>query len=164
MKISPPYILLLAGLAFFNFSFSPLTPSRTIDAKTIILATNQARALTGLSELAESKELDTAALEKAQDMQIQRYFAHQSPEGTSPWYWIEKNDYTFAIAGENLAINYNNVQELMTAWLESPSHRENILNPKFLDLGVGVRQFSIGSKNYTVIVQMFGAPPRMALR
>lgn len=164
MKLQPPYILLLASIVFFNVTYSPFYRTGEIDTVKIVEATNQARAKAGLAGLSENDALDRAASDKALDMELGRYFAHKSPQGISPWDWIAKNNYVFMVAGENLAINYNDTNDLMKAWLESPSHRENILNSKFKDVGIGVRKFTAKGKSYTLIVQMFGSPQRLSVR
>ena len=55
--------------------------------------------------LAKSDMLQEAAEKKAQDMIENNYFAHTSPQGKTPWHWVEESGYDYRYAGENLAIN-----------------------------------------------------------
>ena len=61
---------------------------------------------------------------KAQDMATLGYFAHVSPDGKTPWYWIEKVGYDYQYAGENLAINFSDSKDVTNAWMASPLHKE----------------------------------------
>ena len=85
------------------------------------------------------------------------YFAHVSPQKKSPWYWIEKNEYDYTYAGENLAINFTNSEDQQKAWMDSPLHKKNILNPNYDEIGVAVKRGVVEGKETTVVVQMFGA-------
>ena len=165
MSRKSPYI-------FFIFSFLLLISSQVaiskpvsvIDPNSVVQATNQVRAAAGLQPLTVSPLLQSASDEKALDMAVKKYFAHNSPQGQKPWYWIEKNHYDFSSAGENLAINYTNAKDLLAAWLESPEHRKNLLNPDYQDIGVGVKNFYYQGREYTLVVQMFGQTQVLSMR
>ncbi len=88
--------------------------------------TNEERIDNGLSALELNPKLELAAQQKAQDILSKDYFAHQSPDGFTPWYWFEKVGYDYQYAGENLAIGFLDSEEVSQAWLESPSHRANL--------------------------------------
>jgi len=104
--------------------------------------------------------LDAAAKQKAEDMFQNNYFSHFSPTGVSPWYWINKSGYNYHYAGENLAMNFIDSEEVVRAWLNSPGHRENLLNKNYQDIGIAVlpADFSKQGINQPIVVQLFGSP------
>jgi uncharacterized protein YkwD len=138
-----------------------VTPARSafasnITADTVIKLSNAARAQAGEALLQPNDELTKAAQAKAQDMINNDYFAHVSPQGKSPWFWIDQSGYDYRYAGENLAINFTDPQDQQQAWMNSPTHRENILNQKYQDTGVAVAEGMINGHDSIVSVQLFG--------
>ena len=129
-----------------------------ISSGEVISLTNESRAIAGLSILTENKDLSKAATEKAYDMINNDYFAHTSPTGVDPWYWFKNVGYNYKYAGENLAVNYTNAVDQDTAWMNSTTHRANILNPHYQEIGVAVVEGKIGGKDTLVTVELFGAP------
>jgi hypothetical protein len=97
----------------------------------LVSETNGSRQSTNLISLKESALLDAAAKMKAEDMASKGYFAHVSPDGIDPWYWISKAGYKYSYAGENLAVNFSDSEDVIKAWLNSPTHRANILDAHF---------------------------------
>jgi hypothetical protein len=120
--------------------------------------TNQDRAKASLPTLTTNETLVHAAELKAEDMVTKQYFAHNSPEGKSPWYWFIQSGYKFVYAGENLAINFDESLDVENAWMDSPGHRANILNGKFSEVGIAVREGTFEGQNTVFVVQMFGKP------
>ncbi len=118
---------------------------------------NQGRQAKGFEPLAENKELDQAALLKAQDMIKNNYFSHESPKGITPWYWFKMSGYNFKYAGENLAIGFLDSKDVYNAWYNSPSHRENMLNPNYKEIGTAVLTGNFNGNNTTVVVQLFAS-------
>jgi len=86
------------------------------------------------------------------------YWAHFAPDGTSPWSFFLSFGYKYKYAGENLARDFPDASSAVTAWMNSPSHRENILNPNYEDIGIGVVEGSLAGADTTIIVQFFGTP------
>jgi len=124
----------------------------------LVQLTNQERQSLGLSTLKENTKLNEAALQKAQDMLTNDYFSHNSPQGISPWYWIKQSGYNYKTAGENLAIGFLDSEEVLNAWNNSPSHKENLLNPKFQEIGIAVATGDFNGAETTVVVQLLGTP------
>lgn len=124
----------------------------------VIRLTNAQRATNGLSAVNESSILDAAALAKGNDMLAKGYWAHFAPDGTSPWNFFINFGYKYRYAGENLARDFSNASDAVSAWMNSPSHKENILNPNYRDIGIGVVEGNLAGVNTTIIVQFFGAP------
>lgn len=131
-----------------------------ISTQQTLMLINKIREEYGLNPLQENPALEQAALEKAQDMIKNRYFDHFSPSGVSPWYWIKKNGYNYHYAGENLAMNFIDTEEVIRGWLNSPSHRDNLLNKNYQEIGVAVVNGDLTNEgiNQTIVVTMFGSP------
>jgi uncharacterized protein YkwD len=122
----------------------------------IFIEVNQVRKKYNLSELKNNPFLKNAAKHKTLDMIDHQYFAHVSPEDKKWSDFIKEEGYDYLFAGENLAKDYDNSKEIISAWIESPTHKENILNPEYVDTGVAVtfNRTSIGSG--VLIAQEFG--------
>lgn len=104
-----------------------------------------------------STTLAHAAELKARDMIEKGYFAHNSPEGKSPWHWFDSVGYDFLHAGENLAIDFVDSGDVNRAWMESTGHRKNILNENFNEIGIATATGVLNGRETTIVVQMFGA-------
>ncbi|KKR10479.1 MAG: hypothetical protein UT37_C0001G0034 [Parcubacteria group bacterium GW2011_GWA2_39_18] len=130
-----------------------------ISEGSLVKLTNEARGENGLLDLSWNESLAKAAQLKAEDMLSKNYFAHDSPQGTAPWYWIQKAGYKYHFAGENLAMNFTGSQSVSDAWLKSPSHRANILNSNYSEIGIAVKSGKINGKETTVVVEFFASPP-----
>lgn len=102
--------------------------------------------------------LSAAAQLKANDMAAKGYFAHVSPDGKTPWYWIDKVGYSYDYAGENLAVNFIDSADVSNAWMASPTHRANILNPVFKEVGTATAVGTYKGRNAIFVVQLFGTP------
>lgn len=144
------------SLAMFVIFFAPLVKASDITADIIIKLVNNARKSSNVAVLKKNDILQKAAEQKAQDMIENNYFAHISPQGKSPWDWINENKYGYRYAGENLAINFTNADDQQKAWMNSPTHRKNILNENYDETGVAVKQGIIDGQRAIVVVQMFG--------
>ncbi len=129
----------------------------TITSNRIIELTNQARKKAGLAPLVHNQALDYSAMLKAKDMLKYDYFAHQRPkDGLKPWEWFKEAGYNYTYAGENLAMNFSDAEDAVQAWLDSPSHRANIMNKNYQDIGIAVVVGKIGGHQTTLVVQHFG--------
>ena len=129
-----------------------------ISPSEVIRLTNTQRVANGLGALSENSTLDGAALAKGNDMLAKGYWAHFAPDGTSPWSFFLKFGYKYKYAGENLARDFPDAVSAVNAWMNSPSHKENILNPNYSEIGIGVVEGSLAGADTTIIVQFFGAP------
>lgn len=154
--------LYIAISLFFLCPFFDIqtTEASAITAQKVIELVNTSRLDNNLNILSENAHLKAAAENKAQDMFEHSYFLHTSPEGKTPWYWIEKNNYTYIHAGENLAIHFSNAENEHQAWMSSPSHRKNILQSSYTEIGVAVKKGNWKGTPTTIVVQIFGTPSR----
>lgn len=119
---------------------------------------NNARAANGVGALNANGALSQAAYAKAQDMFANNYWAHTSPSGVTGWYFIQQAGYSYSNAGENLAQGYGSASAVVSAWLASPSHRENLLNGNFTDTGIAVVSGTLGGQPTILVVAMYGRP------
>lgn len=133
-----------------------------IEANALVDETNQSRVTNDLPELQVSPLLQEAAQEKANDMATKGYFAHTSPQGLTPWYWFEQVGYNFDYAGENLAVNFSDSQDVTNAWMNSPEHRANILSADFTQIGIATAQGIYEGEPTTFVVEEFGTPAPVA--
>lgn len=112
---------------------------------------NEYREQYGLVKLKPYSELQAVAKLKAEDLVNSEYFAHTSPNLGTPFEMLADNGVSYKIAGENLAGN-TTPERAVEAWMNSPLHRENILEGKFEYTGISVIDSPIYGK---VFVQLF---------
>ena len=120
--------------------------------KEVVRLVNVERAKVGLKELSFNAELSNVTTLKSQDMINKNYFSHTSPTYGSPFDMMKKFNISYRAAGENIAKGQKTPAEVVTAWMNSKGHRENILNSKYTEIGVGVAKDSKGTLYWT---QMF---------
>ena len=130
--------------------------SSTITQQKVAEKTNEERRKLGLSELTVNEVLAKAAEDKARDMFQAQYWSHYSPSGKSPWDFMKAEKYVYSVAGENLARDFLETDDMMKAWMNSPTHRENIVNPRYHDIGIAVVNGRLNGVETTLVVQMFG--------
>lgn len=144
-------------------SFSDLTPAE------IVRLTNKQRQEAGLNTLRSSPLLAEAAQAKAESMIEAEVFDHyyqdeESQTTVSPWQFVDEQDYEFFFAGENLGKDFFRSTDLVQAWMDSPTHRDNLLNPDYTEIGVAVIIGPYLEKQETsLIVQLFATPMEEAL-
>lgn len=143
-----------AVVIFCMLIFSGQTYAQSSAA--LITLTNQQRAAAGLKPLVENRQLAASSQAKAQDMLQRGYWAHYAPDNTSPWDFMHASDYAFSYAGENLAKGFSDDQSVMDAWMQSPGHRQNILNPNFRDIGVTVMGGRLLGDEVSLVVVHYG--------
>lgn len=145
--------LWLLSYAVIPFGISMLAQ---VFPSTVVELTNRDRAMLALPRLDIDPLLMRAAQMKAEDMRDQGYFSHRSPKGITPWYWFDAVGYPYSYAGENLALNYYDSEEVLDAWMESQSHYSNIVSKNFAQVGVGVATGTYDGRPAVFIAQFFG--------
>ena len=158
------YILLFLFLRFGLEGYAKINPgvlgvSSDIDYKEVIRLTNIEREKHGVSSVVENEKLNLAASKKALNMFEENYWAHYSPSGKDPWGFIQGEGYRFIYAGENLARNFYTPQEVVDAWMASPTHRDNLLSPRYKDIGIAVSEGMLKGQKTVLVVQEFGTQP-----
>jgi hypothetical protein len=184
LKVYTPYLPVVIFL-FLSFwllkpqfrATSPPQPdvlayATDIANNTLLTASNQKRAAAGVGALAYNGKLTSAAQEKANDMANRNYWSHNTPEGTPPWKFISDAGYSYSVAGENLAYGFRitntnpstNELGVIDGWMASPSHKENMLNSKFTEVGFGIANAPVfqGLSQQTIVVAMYAAPLSVA--
>jgi len=125
----------------------------------VIEWTNTQRKNNGLPPLKENLNLDLSAEIKVEDMFKNQYFAHESPSGKGVVDLAAAVGYDYIMIGENLALgNFENDEILVQSWMDSPGHRENILNKNYQEIGVAVVKGTYGGRTTWLAVQHFGFP------
>lgn len=142
---------LLVSPSVLGFA-SNITPERVVEL------TNQKRAEQGLSPLTINGQLNEAAQRKAGDMFAFNYWSHVSPSGRNPWSFFQEVGYKYLYAGENLARDFMDSQAVVEAWMNSATHRDNLLNGNYKEIGLAVVNGTLNGVETTLVVQMFGAP------
>jgi len=134
--------------------------SYTLTRPGIITDTNTQRAENGnLPALAENTTLDDIAQIRLDDMFAKQYFAHVSPASSSAITVAQAVGYDYLTLGENLALgDFEGDQGVLTAWMNSPGHRANILDTHYTQLGVAARSGDFDGAKVWIAVQVFGRP------
>lgn len=160
-------LLLVVAFLFASFVFiqgmhreypAVLGDAASVSIDDLLKFTNMQRQINGLAPLKMNDELSHAAELKAHDMFAKDYWAHVSPDGTTPWVFIKDSGYSYLYAGENLARGYDTSAAVVDAWMHSPSHRDNLLSPHYTDIGFAVQSGTLVGYNTILVVQEFGSP------
>jgi len=141
---------------FSNPNVGVLGYAANISPTEVVRLTNEKRLEAGVGSLQYSDVLSEAAHQKGEDMLEHDYWAHVSPSGVEPWSFFVNVGYKYRYAGENLARDFTNPQAAVDAWMASATHKENLLSPKYQDIGVAVVEGDLGGADATIIVQLFG--------
>lgn len=159
------YVLVLLSFQLYLYRLSPqiLGFATNITAVDLYDLTNQEREEAGASSVSRNAQLEQAAYKKAQDMFTKNYWAHYAPDGsTTPWQFILESGYTYKFAGENLAKDFDTSYAVVSAWIASPSHRANLLNNSYKDVGIVTVNGVLLGEETTLVVQLFGAGEKTA--
>lgn len=163
-----PYLPLMAvalSLLVLNVlqpikKFGVLAYATEMSREQLLASTNSRRSQNGAKTLALNSKLNSAAQAKANDMVKRDYWSHNTPDGDEPWVFISNAGYKYLKAGENLAYGFSTSDATVTGWMNSPSHKANLLDSAFLEVGFGFA--NSGDYNdsgpETVVVAMYGKP------
>lgn len=165
--LQPWFLTLLLGFYLLNQllikSLTVVKPgvlgySSEITTQKVLDLTNTERAKLKLSQLKLNSILSKSAQAKAQDMFKNNYWAHNSPQGKTPWDFFKAVDYQYSVAGENLAKDFYDTDSMVKAWMNSPTHRDNIVNSRYQETGIAVVNGVLNGIKTTLVVQHFGSP------
>src|SRR3990167_10535713 len=131
----------------------------------LLTETNIQRIKKSLSALVLNDALNASAQAKCNDMVTKGYFEHNTPDGEEPWIFIDAAGYKYSKAAENLADGFPDNHETIVGWMNSPGHRDNILNGTFQEVGFGFckHEGSIGGVRGVIVVQHFGTPKQAVI-
>lgn len=133
------------------------------EAKKVIELTNNLRRAAALPALSENRRLAQAAWQKVEDMALNQYFAHISPNGLGLKNWLIKVGYKYSIAGENLAVGFSGAEDVVEAWKNSPTHYNNIIDADFKEIGVALADGKLSQIDTIFVAQYFGTPKTPSL-
>lgn len=170
--LKPQFLLLFVGIYLANQLFlkaltavkpGVLGYSSEITAQKVYDLTNDQRQSADLPILHYNSTLEASAIKKAQDMFAHNYWAHNSPNGTTPWQFFKEAGYQYSVAGENLAKDFYDTESLLKAWMNSPTHKANIVSDKYQEIGIGVVNGVLNGVKTTLVVQHFATPQNVNL-
>jgi len=156
------YIFFVCSLIFTTKIISLKYPlilgyATNVRVEDLLEYTNLERQQLGLQSLKLDSKLNNAAYSKATDMFSNNYWAHTSPSGVQPWSFIVDSGYDYIYAGENLARDFNNSKSVIKAWMNSPTHRDNIISSNYEQIGFAVVNGKLNGEETTLVVEMFGS-------
>lgn len=162
----PMAIIIVCGFFYggIHFNGRPIHSvlSYTVGASnnSLLQATNEQRTSNGKTSLKLNQQLINAAQAKAQDMVARNYWSHNTPEGHEPWVFVENSGYKYSHVGENLAYGFTSSSTTINGWMNSPTHKENLLSDNFTEVGFGYANSTdfVQSGPETVVVAIYGKP------
>lgn len=169
LKVYLPYMPLtvIVALSVLFGSWQPIVAHKgtlayatDVSISGLLSSTNTQRNANGAGSLSINSQLDAAAQAKANDMVTRNYWSHNTPDGKEPWVFIDQAGYVYTKAGENLAYGFSTSGDTVVGWMNSPTHRANLLDTSFTDVGFGFAN----SNNFnstgpeTIVVAMYGKP------
>lgn len=159
-KKIPRLVTVILSLFILNVCFptSFVFANSEINIELLHELSNRERIENGLNPLVLNDNLNKSAIDKASHMFTNNYWDHNSPDGIEPWDFIKANDYQYEIAGENLAKDFINPEDVIDGWMNSPTHRDNILKDNYVDVGYAVLDGNLLGKETTLVVAMYGEP------
>lgn len=148
-----------------NYSFSVGVASKTVmfpvhsPEMDIFEIVNAERSSRNISPLSIDGKLMQAAKIHSNNMAAKENMSHtlDIPDVGTLSKRLKFVGYNYSSAGENIAKGYRNAKDVMTGWMNSPGHRQNILNPNYVAIGIAISTDKKGSLYYT---QEFGSPYR----
>jgi len=163
----PLVLIVLAGIVFSTLwgatQKGVLGYATEMSAASLLNGTNNQRAVSSLGTLTLNSKLNQAAQAKANDMVARNYWSHNTPDGATPWTFFINAGYDYQTAGENLAYGFDNSDAAITAWMNSPEHKANILG-NYTEVGFGFANSTDyqGTGPETIVVAMYGSPHAVA--
>lgn len=139
------------------FLLPQLVKATVITEENLVKLTNQQRSLVGAKFLTTNELLAKAAYDKAQAIFSAQTFQHNFGDRKFSA-WIKDAEYNYTFVGENLAMDFITTEGVIDAWLNSPTHKDNLLNTYFTEVGIAVVKGEWQGRNTTLIVQIFGSP------
>ncbi len=150
--------LILSPAYVRQLQLATLENTLSFTGEEIVRLVNASRTALNLPALKINPTLVDVANNKGSDIFTRQYFAHVSPENKTPWDFLRSKNYVYTLAGENLAMDYPTASEAHTGFMNSPTHRANILNPLYTEVGVAVIQGTFNGQSSILVVEYFGRP------
>lgn len=171
LKVYWPYIPVLL-ITTFGLLFGSVLPlmqknqpatlayATEMSVSNLLSGTNAERTTRGIPALKINSKLNNSAIAKAADMRDRDYWAHNTPDGKEPWIFFDAAGYNYQKAGENLAYGFSSSSATISGWMNSPSHRDNMLDTEYTEVGFGFVNSAnfVGTGQATIIVAHYGKP------
>jgi hypothetical protein len=152
------YLLVAFMLNFVFVKLPAFSVKAEVSANRLYELHNEQRASHNLPSMKINTALVESANKKAVAMLASDCWSHYCPNGESPWQFFDEAGYGYVYAGENLAEGFDDDAAVMNAWMNSPTHRANILKPEFDEIGIGFARGNFqGIANNTIVVVHFGS-------
>jgi uncharacterized protein YkwD len=167
VKVYWPYmpLLLIIGLGMLlslwpSYANGTLAYATNLSHSSLLAETNEERTANGSNTVVLNDKLNQAAQVKANDMVARDYWSHNTPDGKEPWTFVVASGYEYKKAGENLAYGFSDSEATIRGWMNSPSHRANLLDVAFSEVGFGYANANDyqGKGEVTIVVAMYGNP------
>jgi uncharacterized protein YkwD len=162
---TPALAIMMLALILVNILAAPISVAAqqvNVSQSTLLQSHNRERREQDLPPLKLNQALVTSAQRKAQAMLQSDCWSHYCPDGKSPWDFFQEAGYEYQVAGENLAEGFPNVEDVMVAWMNSPTHRDNIIKPDYEEVGFGIVRGNFQGKTDNIIITVhFGTPRRV---
>lgn len=144
--------------AYFNSNTSK-TEGDKLTTSGVVEFTNMERISRGLKPLENNETLNLVAYQRAKEMFDKEYFAHESPTGKTAEVLVATSNYDYLLVGENLAKGiFDNDEDLVSGWMDSPEHKENILKNGYEEIGVATEKGLYKETEIWIAVQIFATP------
>lgn len=170
--LTPTHALFVAGFASLVIGVASLAlasshtnlinvqgASTQLSISQLLAFVNAKRQELGIAPLIVHPALEQAAAQKAAHMVERGYWDHSDPSsGVTPWQFIDAAGYRYAKAGENLARDFDDSQQVTDAWMASPSHKANMLESDYTHTGIGIAYGMLDEKPTVLVVQLMAAP------
>ncbi len=130
-----------------------------ITSERIIELTNKERNKKDLDRIKVDKSLTKAANNKALFLKEHDLFKHSTAEKNFSD-WVVETGYAYSYVGENLALDFSSSEDIIEAWMNSPSHKKNLLYPEYQEIGMAVVEMEneYQSHSSVLVVQVFATP------
>lgn len=161
----PMLMIIISGL-LINIRMSQpnkggvLAYATEISSQNLLKYSNERRQVNGAGNLAINNNLTQAAQTKANDMAKRNYWSHATPDGEQPWKFIQNAGYDYQKAGENLAYGFDSSYDTINGWMNSKTHKDNMLDKAYTEVGFGYANIANFNNTgpETVVVAMYGQP------
>jgi uncharacterized protein YkwD len=131
--------VLFLGLAATASLFSTPVNARPRGPEADVLAMiNAERVRAGCQPLRVEARLSEAAERQSEAMATRHYFSHTAPDGSTPGKRVKATGYVYQMVGENIEINSDDPEAVVSSWMNSPGHRQNILMCAFKETGIAM--------------------------
>ena len=157
LKVCFVFLLVFFSLIPSNESKAEELSEEGSMAEELLILVNDSRTEKGLHPLKQNALLIEVAHQRAEELLEKNYLEHERPNGEKIWQLLVETGYKYQRAGENIGVGFTSMQEIHLALIESDSHRKNILNPYFLEIGISATKGKHEGRETIMVVEIFGA-------